>query len=206
MADGGENGPGELESTPIPTIKRRKYNMPFRSPLLSNSKDNQTPNRNTPLRVGLHRQLSSTGSHNNSPTEHGEQQQATLPTKDRVSKSSTNGGRQNLRRKFQSPLLKTQNKNLTSSKEDPTPSNKALQDATEELRRLKLLEYHKKHNDLDTLNSITRRWADAGHKAIHELRDSLDQNPKPGISELLTMMRIPTDHISCNCSENIDDD
>lgn len=76
-----------------------------------------------------------------------------------------------------------------------------LDKAREELRQLKLVEYHRKHNDLETLGKLTEVWREVGHTALHELRDSVTMEPKPSIPELLTQMRIPAEHFNCQCDE-----
>lgn len=200
--DGAEGESTELRSAPMPVGKRRKFNTPFRSPLLCVSQDHETPHRNTVLKRRLSQQTSSTVSRQSS-TSQGRKPQSATPCNDHVSTPSKVGiiGRhKSLPIKFQSPLLATLNMNSA------TPSDTAYQKAKEELRRLKLLEYHKKHNDLNTLATITRKWADAGHKAIHELTDLINQDPKPSIPDLLSVMRIPQEHISCTCDGNRDDD
>ena len=76
-----------------------------------------------------------------------------------------------------------------------------LTEAKEELRRLKLVEYHRKNNDLCTLEKLTERWREAGHKALHELHDSVHCDPKPTTEEILQQLRIPPEHFKCDCSE-----
>ena len=76
-----------------------------------------------------------------------------------------------------------------------------LATAREELRRLKVVEYHRKHSDLKTLASLTDAWQEFGHKALHELHASISAEPKPTVTELLSHLRIPPEHLHCECDD-----
>lgn len=77
--------------------------------------------------------------------------------------------------------------------------HKELEAAKEEYRRLKLVEFHRNHNDLNLLDSLITKWQDAGHQAIHELRELIDRKPKPSCDHLLESLSIPKELIRCEC-------
>lgn len=80
-------------------------------------------------------------------------------------------------------------------------SETRLQEAKEELRRLQIVDYHRTHNDLNTLSMLTKMWKDVGHDAVHVLHQSISMDPKPSPTELLMHLRIPPTHINCECEE-----
>lgn len=108
------------------------------------------------------------------------------------------GGRNTRVTKFHSPVSKT------STTPCSTESEKRLAGSVkEELRRLKLVEYHRKHNDLSELEALTRRWSEAGHKAMHELTQLINQDAKaPSVNEILDALRIPRQHVNCTCDNS----
>lgn len=97
------------------------------------------------------------------------------------------------RRNFTSPFIGSPKPAASVS------SDRKLVNAKEELRRLKLVQYHRTHNDLSMMTDITKQWQEAGHKALHELHDNIETEPKPTALELLEILRIPQEHFSCDC-------
>lgn len=79
--------------------------------------------------------------------------------------------------------------------------NRNITKAKEELRRLKLVDYHRKHNDLKTLAALTEIWKDTGHMVLHELHAAVSMEPKPSPTELLAHLRIPPEHVKCECDD-----
>lgn len=107
----------------------------------------------------------------------------------RNSKTSVTKGRFKAPTRTASPALSLNNE------------TKKVSEAKEELRRLKVVDYHRKHNDLQTLSMLKEIWKEAGHRALHELHAVISVEPKPSKTELLSYLHIPPEQMTCECDE-----
>jgi len=78
------------------------------------------------------------------------------------------------------------------------PKTDSNEDKLEQLRRLKLVKYHRQQNDLTELRMLTEKWREAGHRALHELHSLINQEPKPSCKTILRQFGIDPSHIDCD--------
>lgn len=195
---------GKQNNYNSPLCKRRRFTVPFKSPLTTaqgsgcetqnairtkyTSSPSCTSSDLTPDSISSSL-LTSTSSNTHTP------QCRTIPGKAVSLPKTRTLKRKVLNTKFKSPVATS-----SASREPITPNkDRELEEASEELRRLQLVEYHRVHNDLNTLKRLTEVWRDAGHKVLHQLHDTISTDPKPTLAELQSALRIPAQHMQCNC-------